>query len=125
MIVRNIPEASSVPNRLDHECRGTDMPKCGHCREARKLMHHARTIRRHRPNSHLFFMACRVVRAVPDRCSLCEMGSTMAPKHAPTSVGRCAIAAKHYASALSGDLDRECRPTIDIERLETIIRRAS
>ena len=49
----------------------------------------------------------------------------MPVKHSPTSVGRCAIAAGHDASALSGDLDREDRPIIDIGRLEAIIRRAS
>ena len=46
-------------------------------------------------------------------------------RHAPTSVGRCAMAAGHDASALSGELDREGRPAIDIERLEAIILRAS
>lgn len=46
-------------------------------------------------------------------------------KHAPTSIGRCAMAAGHDVGALSGDLDREGRPAIDIERLEAIILRAS
>ena len=46
-------------------------------------------------------------------------------KHAPMSVGRCAMAAGHDASALSGDLDREGRPVIDIEKLEAMIRQAS
>ena len=46
-------------------------------------------------------------------------------KYAPTSIARCAMTAGHDVSALSGDLDREGRPAIDIERLETIIRRAA